>query len=126
MNKNRKHLVRFSALVENLIKTKDGLSEWESNGYVDFETELDMMFLMEADEEVLIKVLSNIIQKSNTKVLRYIYQNYELVYHFPIKIQAPIQLLYKRQYKIEINNITKQLNKKKIKNDNYTRRKKVL
>ena len=113
MNKNRKHLVRFSALVENLIKTKDGLSEWESNGYVDFETELDMMFLMEADEEVLIKVLSNIIQKSNTKVLRYIYQNYELVYHFPIKIQAPIQLLYKRQYKIEINNITKQLNKKK-------------
>ena len=107
MNKNRNHLVRCSVLVENLIKTKGGLSEWESNGYVDFETKLNIIFVMEADEEVLNKVLSKIIEKSNTEVLRYTYQNYELIYHFPIKIQADIPLLYKRQYKTEINNITK-------------------
>tara|TARA_R110000765_G_scaffold106078_7_gene196392 strand:- start:2553 stop:2894 length:342 start_codon:yes stop_codon:yes gene_type:complete len=109
--KKRKHLLRCSALVEHRVKSNGGLLEWKSDGYVDFEAKIDMMFVMGAEEEVLNKVLSKIIERSNTEVLRYIYQDYELVFHFPIKLQSDIPLLYRKQYKAEIENITKEINK---------------
>ena len=44
--KKRKHLLRCSALVEHRVKTNSGLLEWESDGYVDFETKIDIMFII--------------------------------------------------------------------------------
>lgn len=104
--KNKKHLVRCSALVEHRVKINDKY-EWKSNGFVDFETILDVDFVIIADEEILNEVLSQLVKKHNTDDLRYTYQDYELMYHFPIKLKGDVI----KSYKSIVNRISDNIKK---------------
>jgi len=105
-NKNTKHLVRCSALVEHRVKINDK-HEWKSNGFIDFETKVDITFMMRAEETCLDEVLSQLVEKHNTDDLRYVYQDYELVFHFPIKLKGDVVKSYKDMINSISNNIKK-------------------
>ena len=109
--KNKKHLVRCSALVEHRVKINDKY-EWKSNGFIDFETKVDVTFMMRAEETCLDEVLSQLVKKHNTDDLRYTYQDYELVFHFPIKLKGDVIKSYKEAINQISNDIKKGIYKK--------------
>lgn len=87
MYKNRKHLVRCNAMVYKKIIKKNRI-DWKHNGCVDFETKLDLDFIIGAEEEILNAVFTEMVKKHNTDDLRYDYVDFELIYHFPMKLKG--------------------------------------
>ena len=57
MYKNRKHLVRCnSAILKRVVENK--VEYWKSDGFIDFEVNLDITFIMKADEVLLNEVFA--------------------------------------------------------------------
>lgn len=107
MYENRKNLVRCNASVEKKVQI-DGKQVWADNGFVEFETKLDISFILQADEELLNEVFSEMVKKHNTSDLRYEFIDFELIYHFPIKLKGnPI-----KQYNIMFKQFTNYIKNK--------------
>lgn len=98
MYKNRKHLVRCNTSVEKKVVT-DGKEEWKSDGFVELETKLDIDFIIGVEEEILNKAFEEMVKKHNTDDLRYVYIDFELVYHFPIKLKGNPVKTYQNEYR---------------------------
>lgn len=108
MYKNRKHLVRCNTSIEKKVIV-DGVQQWVSDGFVDFETKLDVSFIIKADEELLNEVFSEMVKKHNTDDLRYEFLDFELVYHFPLKLQGNPVKMYNIKLKEFTNDIKNKL-----------------
>jgi len=104
MYKNRKHLVRCNTRIEKKVVV-DGVEQWVRNGFVDFETKLDVSFIIKADEDMLNEVFSDMIKEHNTEDFRYEYIDFELVYHFPLKLQGNPVKMYNNKFKEFTNDI---------------------
>ena len=104
MCKKRKHLVRCNTSIEKKVVV-DGVEQWVSDGFVDFETKLDVSFIIKADEEMLNEVFSEMVKKHNTDDLRYDFIDFELVYHFPLKLQGNPVKMYNNKFKQFTNDI---------------------
>lgn len=101
MYKNRKHLVRCNTSIEKKVVV-DGVEQWVSDGFVDFEINLDISFIIKVDEQMLNEVFSDMIKEHNTEDLRYEYIDFELVYHFPLKLKGnPVKI-----YNIKLKEFT--------------------
>jgi hypothetical protein len=103
-----KYLVKCSASIKKRF-IEDGLDVWKSYGDVDFETQLDIRFIMSAEEDILNSVLDDLIKSHDTDDLRYTYQDYELVFHFPIKLKGDVIKSYKDMVNRISNNIKKRI-----------------
>lgn len=106
MYKNRKHLVRCNARIEKRIVT-DGKETWEYDGFIEFETNLEMTFVMVSDEGLLNDTFKYLVEKHNTSDLRYDYVDFELEYHYPLKLKGNPAIEYNKRLKQTADNIKK-------------------
>ena len=94
----KKHLLRCNAQIERKVK-KDKRFEWVYDGFIEFETFVDVDFLLTHHEEVLNVALKKLVEKQNTSLVRYNYIDFDLEYHKPKKLTGNLALEYKKQLK---------------------------
>jgi hypothetical protein len=112
MYKKRKHLVRCRALVlrredKNTNKSKSDLTNWTEEGYVDFEVDLDIIFVMGAEEDILDIAFAEMIKEHNTDDLRYKYIDFELIFNSPIKLNGNPVKTYKNKFEANAKDFVK-------------------
>ena len=108
MFENRKHLVRCnSAILKRVVENKT--EYWKSDGFIDFEVNLDITFVMSADEELLNEVFAELVRRHNTVDFRYEYIDFELIFNFPTKLKGNPVKTYNNKFKDFTNNIKKKL-----------------
>ena len=106
MYKNRKHLVRCnSAILKREVENK--VEYWKSDGFIDFEVNLDIAFIMKADEEILNEVFAELVKQHDTDDFRYEYVDFELIFNFPIKLKGNPVKMYNNKFN-RISNLLKQ------------------
>ena len=93
----------FKGIYINLNKTTDVLS----NGFIEFETKLDITFIMSSDERILNDAFQILVEKHNTTDLRYDYIDFELEYHYPLKLKGNPIIEYNKRLKEAKDNIKK-------------------
>ena len=97
MYKNRKHLVRCnSSILKRVVENKTEV--WKSEGFIDFEVNLDITFVMSADEELLNEVFAELVRRHNTVDFRYEYIDFELIFNFPIKLKGNPVKMYNNKF----------------------------
>jgi len=106
MYNNRKHLVRCNAKIEKRVII-DGKESWEYDGFIEFETKLDITFIMSSDERILNDAFQILVEKHNTTDLRYDYIDFELEYHYPLKLKGNPIIEYNKRLKEAKDNIKK-------------------
>lgn len=88
-----KKLVRLNCALEK--KEQKGCTEtWIYCGDIEIELILDIDFIELSNEEVLDQTFSDICISYNNERLRYLYQDYDVVYHFPIKSKKDVKKIY--------------------------------
>lgn len=108
MFENRKHLVRCnSAILKRVVENK--VEYWKSDGFIDFEVNLDIAFIMKGDEEILNEVFAELVKQHDTDDFRYEYIDFELIFNFPIKLKGNPVKTYNNKFKQLTNNIKKEL-----------------
>tara|TARA_R100000951_G_scaffold102468_1_gene94585 strand:+ start:229 stop:564 length:336 start_codon:yes stop_codon:yes gene_type:complete len=108
MFENRKHLVRCnSAILKRVVENK--VEYWKSDGFIDFEVNLDITFVMSADESILNEVFTELVKQHDTDDFRYEYIDFELIFNFPTKLKGNPVKTYNNKFKEFTNNIKKEL-----------------
>ncbi len=106
MQKNRKHLVRCNAQISKR-KIVNKKETWEYDGYIEFETNLEISFIMVSDESILHNTFKALVEKHNTEDLRYDYVDFELEYNYPLKLKGNPVNEYNKRLKQTTDNIKK-------------------
>lgn len=99
-----KKLVRLNCALEKK-EEKDSTEVWVYCGDIEIELVLYFNFIELADEEALNETFSDIAKSYNNECLRYIYQDYDVLYHFPVKSTRNVR----KQYEINLKKQSKKI-----------------
>jgi len=105
---NRKHLVRCnSSKLKRVVEDKKEC--WKSDGFIDFEVYLDIVFVMGADEELLNEVFAELVRRHNTVDFKYEYIDFELIFNPPNKLKGNPIKTYNERFEMLSNFLKKKL-----------------